>query len=539
VLTEVPAALPLATELRDTAGEARAREERARHKALRHELEQALANLAAALDAGDSVAAHRSNTQVEDVVAKLDEVSPELRGKVDSLLSRHAEVKRWQHWSNNQRRRTLCTELEGLLDSGMHPDAIATRVREARDEWLRLDAAEGIAADAQTTGGLSRHFQAACQRALKPTRVYFAKRKEVRASHAQEIEGLLARAATIGDDSTEWKTIAELRMQSGDALRALDDVDPRQRGEFARRLKDVIARLNALSVAHEREIEAAKVRLIEQATALENRADGATAARDAHDLQKRWTALGTGRRASDQRQWRAFRVACDAVFGKLDTQRKERDAATAATRDQAQQVLDELATLAASGGDAEAMRKQLRDLDARWSAIAIDDRTLSKRQRELHDNVTNVLKGADRRKRLARFSAALEKHAYLRAVETGARDPATWEALPAAGEFDTVLQARRGNAAAGATLPEEDQGARELLVRLEFLAGMDSPEDDRSLRMSLQVQRLSSRMRDRTAATPDRELTELLNAWFAQKPQPQALEQRFATAAQSVIDSLP
>jgi hypothetical protein len=57
--------------------------------------------------------------------------------------------------------------------------------------------------------------------------------------------------------------------------------------------------------------------------------------------------------------------------------------------------------------------------------------------------------------------------------------------------------------------------------------------------MNLQVQRLSSRMRDRTATTPERELSNLLNAWFAQPQQMPALEERFTAAAQAIIDSLP
>jgi len=541
VLADAPPAQPRAPAPEFAAAQAQAREDKTRHKAWRHGLEQSLDEMSAALESGDSAAALRLQAQIAQVAAQFAEVPAELREKMDAMLLRHAELKRWQHWSNNQRRRTLCADIEGLIDSGMHPDAVATRVREAREEWQRLDAAEGIAADAATNAaGISRRFHAVCQHALRPTRAYFAKRKEVRVTHAHEIEALLGRATAIGDDSTEWKTIAELRTQSSDALRSLDGVDPKQRGELAKRLKDVIARLSALSATHERDVEAAKNRLIEQATALANRADGAGAPRETHELQKRWTALGNGRRATDQRQWREFRAACDAVFGKLDAQRKERDAAAAATREQAQHMLDELAALGASSGDAETTRKQLRELDARWAATATDDRALSKRQRELHDQITLQLKDAERRKRLARFSAALGKYVFLRAIEAGTGSAAEWVQLPTAGEFDAALQTRHDRTAdTNNAATEDDEAARELLVHLEFLAGIDSPEEDRPLRMNLQVQRLSSRMRDRTATTPERELSNLLNAWFAQPQQMPALEERFTAAAQAIIDSLP
>src|SRR5947199_61411 len=73
----------------------------------------------------------------------------ELRMQLEQLQPRYAELKRWQHWSNNQRRRTLCTEIEALVDAGMHPDAVATRVHDARDEWQKLNAAEGAGDDAE------------------------------------------------------------------------------------------------------------------------------------------------------------------------------------------------------------------------------------------------------------------------------------------------------------------------------------------------------------------------------------------------------
>jgi hypothetical protein len=84
-----------------------------------------------------------------------------------------------------------------------------------------------------------------------------------------------------------------------------------------------------------------------------------------------------------------------------------------------------------------------------------------------------------------------------------------------------------------------EDAARDRLVELEFIAGIESPADDRQRRMNYQVQRLASRMRDRAAASPEAELAVLLAAWFAQAPQPDALESRFLRAADAAVASLP
>jgi hypothetical protein len=541
--TELPPQADPALAADAAKAKAHARERHARHKAQRHDIDKRLSEFAAALDTGDSALAHRLHGDIERGIAELDTVPDELRGKLDEQLVRYAEMKRWQHWSNNQRRRALCAAIESTIDSGMHPDAVATRVREAREEWQRLNAAQGIADDTQAGAGISRRFHGLCQRVLRPTNAYFAKRKEVRQSHAEQIDALLTSAAAIGADSTDWKGIAEIRAQASSALRALDGVEARRRTELAKRLKEILARFAAQATAHERDVEAAKTRLIEQATALSGRGEDAAAPREVRELQKRWTALGNGRRAADQRQWREFRAACDAVFGKLDAARIQREAAAAGAREEAQRLLEEFAALAASPpNDAEAIRKQLRELDSRWLAVAADDRALLKRQREVREAIALQIRESARRMRLARFAGAMQKYTLLHQLESGATDMASgWEDLPACAEFDLPLADRRARAQAGPcpAAAADDTAPRSILVRLEFLAGIDSPPEDRQLRMSHQVKRLSSRMREGAAATPESELSDLMRAWFAQASQTQILEDRFAAAARAAMDSLP
>jgi DNA repair protein SbcC/Rad50 len=522
------------------AAQADARSERERRSALQHDIERMLLALTGAIDSGDSAAAHRIHAEIHAGVKAMRGVPADLQHQLAPLEARHAEMTRWQHWSNNQRRRALCADIEALAGSGLHPDALATRVREAREEWQRLDAAEG-AGDGESSPGISRRFQALCHQALRPTKVYFSKRKEVRKSHGDEIEALLARAAAVADDNADWKMLAALRTEASAALRSLDEVDPRTRTTLAKRLKDVIARVSTLVEAHERDVQAAKQKLIEQAGALGGRGDQAALPREVRELQKRWTATGNGRRTIDQRQWREFRTACDAVFGKLDAARQEREAQTVASRAQAVDVLTELEALAGDEVEsAETIKARLRDLDARWQAVASDDRAFVQRQRQARDAIAARLKDAARRQRLSRYLVAIKKYTFIRSIESGASpSPDRWDAFAATtAQFDTALRTRLA-ATQSASAPEESEVAREILVQLESLAGIDSPAADRQLRMNHQVRRLSSRLRSGAAATPEPELDDLLTAWFAQAPQPQALEDRFENAATTAIDALP
>ena len=351
--------------------------------------------------------------------AALGSAANHLDKRVAPLHTRYVELKHWQHWSNQQRRKALCAEIEALAGTGAHPDALATRVREAREEWQRLDASLRGQFSAPAEGGMTRRFHALCQQVLKPTRSYFDKRSELRDLHQEQLQALLERADVTPEDGSDWKALIALRLELGNALRTLDGVDPRTRTALAKRLKATIAKIVPLIEAHEQDVEKARLRLIERATALTQGSDQKLALREVRELQKQWTALGQGKRGTDQRQWRAFRAACDAVFGKLDTERKEKDAQAGVVRIQIQALLEEFETLAADNSlPSDALKSRLRDLDLRWQAAKPNDRGLEQRQRSARDAITAHLGILGRRESLSRFTSALEKYSLLRELET-------------------------------------------------------------------------------------------------------------------------
>ncbi len=518
-----------------------AKRERELQRTRLRETEQLVEQYAVRLDAGDVSAAHESHATLASKLASLGDTPATLAARVAPLQARYAELAHWQRWSNDQRRQALCAEIEALPGAGLHPDALATRVRAAREEWQRLDAAQG-AGDRES--GLARRFNALCHRVLKPTKTYFEKRDAVRRSHADEIKALLQASAALPDDSIDWKSASALRKQLGDALRGLDAVEPRERTELAKRLKEAIATLAARIDGHAAGIESARGRLIERAAALGQGAELRDAARAVRELQREWTALGQGRRAADQRQWNEFRKHCDAVFGKLDAARNERAAADAATRAEADVILAQIEAVHRDAAQPlDASQAALRALAARWQTLPSPERNIEQRYRKAYDDAARRLQDAMRAKRLSRFTSALHKYALLRQLESGAvahAEATSWAASPSTADaLAQALDTRFDRARSAASTPTEDAAARARLVELEFLAGVETPDEDRDLRMQHQLQRLASRMRERAGTAPDAELARILTTWFAQAPQTDALERRFALAAQAAVSSLP
>lgn len=467
---------------------------------------------------------------------------------------RYSELSRWQHWGDNQRRRQLCEAIEQLAGTGLHPDAIATRVREAQAEWSRLDAIEGHAEQAGAIHGWARRFHAACRRALDPARSYFKKRQALRKTHAQEIAAALTEARAIPADSTDWPLITRTRHAIVNALRALDGVDPHERKALARNLKSTLTALDERLATRYADIEQAKSALIAEAEALAADAHARGAASAARALQQRWRDAGNGRRDRDQLQWKTFRAALDAVFGRLDAERSQRADRDVAARSRADALCGEIEQLA--GADDAPPRAAISRLEAEWDALRVRDEALQRRFRAAQSALRDAGLHRERATRRGPYDAWLARYALCRAAESSDQSSedlrAAWAASAVpdiaaaalAARFEAALSRRDASAieSSASESPGEsadDDAMRETLIGIEILAGVESPREDQERRRALQVERLSARMRGTAARTPHQELADLLARWTSLAPVPEHIDARLRRDLAAAIETLP
>ena len=103
----------------------------------------------------------------------------------------------------------------------------------------------------------------------------------------------------------------------------------RDERQLRKRFDALIEKIDA-RLEESRSKEVARLKdLVTQAEALKDTADLAAAMSAAKTLQRRWKEDVTGirlRHGEDQKFWRRFRSACDAVFARRDAEQIERDA---------------------------------------------------------------------------------------------------------------------------------------------------------------------------------------------------------------------
>ncbi|WP_395787257.1 DUF349 domain-containing protein [Aquimonas sp.] len=530
--TDAPMAMPVAGAGADAAAVATEptakREPAAPDEALREALKRGLAGvedqrLGVARPALDAVRAR---------LAAGIRATPAQREQQRALEAGVAEMERWQRWAGNKVRARLCDEVEALLGAGMHPDALANRLKELQDEWAKVEAAEPDHGEHAT--GIAKRFRALCNRAIAPARPYFEQRRTLRSQKATELEAVVTALDAEFEQAPD--DLKPLRERVVEALRALDEVDPRSRSTLDKRLRAQLAKVDEIRDARRAEAVAAKQELLERLR-FAARGDSARAIETAKAIQNEWKSAPRADRKTEDKLWAELRGLVDPLFEAVRADAQARSAGFAAAEAERRALLEAVQALGVEGDLAQA-DAQLAELEARWQAqqpareeAAEDPRrgardARSPRGREdSRSSGGRDDRGERRPPRPARaaegsiereFEKAIER---VRAAQKAQRDQRSRNALAnlAAAVLDAskdeqLSESERrelGNARARSV----DSDAREdALIRLELEAGIEGPSEAAARRRELQMQRLAERMGGAASAAEATPRAQLL-AW--------------------------
>lgn len=529
--------------------------------------------LEAAIGDGNLGAAHAARQALQDAALPAD-----LRRRLSAADAELGKLDQWQRWAGNKVRSRLCDEAEALAGSGLHPDAVATRVKELQAEWSRLDALEPVA----PPEGLTRRFRALCQRAMAPTREFFDKRRQLREQRADMIAALIERVATVQttDAAIDANAARELRRELTDALRALDEVPSERRGALGRALRDRLAAIDAALDAAREQAMLQKRRLLATLKRELGHADDEAAASLAKSAQAEWKRLPRADRKQEDALWAELRALIDPLFDRLRGREQGAREQQAAAEADARALLDELDALAAAEPErllhADA---HLEALITRWRGLTAvepaasesrgpgergpaERRPPSRNARDPRGNTREPRPARREHPLESRFSAAVARVQAARQAALRRRERQTMLALGEAGRLLDRLRSESspeqheaiasGIAAldlpadarallqprlAPGLLPEgaADADATEALaVRAELAAGLDSPVEATAIRRQEQMRRLASRLEGGSTAEPAdeirRRMIELQAMPGIEPARREALQQRILAA---------
>lgn len=503
--------------------------EQAQRRQWRERTHAAIQHYAAALDAGKFADARAARAVLQQIETDWPKSHWDEARHYADLDAQYAKLEHWQQWSSRDQKKRLCEAAEALIGSGLHPDALITRVRELQAEWERLLAGDGAA---EANDGLTRRFRALIHQSVAPARPYLEKRKELRSEKGRAVaEFLDAAESALADAELPLQQLLEWRSKFNEAGTQIADLvgsDRRDAGLRRKRLADAVhARIEAFNSG----AAEAKQKLIAQVRRQLANADAREQVNIAKSVMPQWKSLPRGQRKTEDALWNELRALIDPVFEReRDEGQRVRDERNA-QQQAVVQVLAELDALAEAELAADVLRHQANDLRQRFQAIDSrgrdDDLSFDRAMAKIERRVAALRADHVRAQRLQ----LREQSAQLALIEqriVAESDLAGPEAaLSALREHGLGAELTARFDAARSACSNEDRRAAlrdaladqaaiaDLAIRAEFAAGLPSPDAWREHRRAHQMARLADKLGGGAAFKAGDERAALWREWLA------------------------
>ncbi len=484
--------------------------------------------------------------------------------RLQAITPQVRELQSWRKWGADGARERLCTEMEALVGHETEPRDLATRISHLRTEWNRLRT-DGSA----TQRTLSKRFDKAAEQAYQPCQHYFSQQAAERASNLETKRDLCDQLETYlvtADWShIDWKDAFKTQQRFSNDWRRAGPVDRRKSKDIAQRYHQAMATLKERLDRERKRNLGQRHALIEQVRALLDGEDVQKTINECKQLQKQWQTTVPGKRQQEDAIWKEFRGACDAVFARRQQQHDDRQKAWLLNKARKQQLCERIEALSTTTIDSlPDAEYQSRQTTAEWEATGPaarnDNAALEQRfakAGKAFDEHRKALRKTEQRLQLDQLR---NKAALCHEVERLLEEPdpniakshlhtteERWNALPALNEaaIEKAIQQRYARAQKALVAGGEEQQRlsaelsanlavrQDLCLRMEILAGVESPPEARQARLQLQTRRLAGAI-GKGAGDIFGTWAKLEHDWYLSGAAPEAeealLQQRFDKA---------
>lgn len=469
----------------------------------------------------------------------LAELDPHLAGKwqrrIRDALQETEKLNDWRKWANAPKKEELIKTVENLIGRHEDPHELARQIQKAREDWKMLGASEA-------SKELWERFNDACNRAYEPCQQFFAQEAEERQRNQQLREAFVEKLETFVNtadwNTVNWKKVEHLIQNAHVEWNSFGPTDWKARQALGERFHEAVEKIRAQVHQEWAKNLAIKQKIVADASALVASDNTQEASLKVRELQKRWTTAGRVSQKDERRLWKEFRAACDAVFQKRTQKRNE---AVEKIRESEHRLVDICESLERISQLQDAEFDQglagVRDLQEEWKQTSM---TVEKLSTQIEKRFRDALKDIDeakyifkRRKQLLDLVTTQERgqklETYIQAIAEGNSPKveaiaAEWQSLPIAKTpYLQKIDKRLQQVLASADQPGEisrmrsqsEQEKRQLAVRYEILAEIDTPPNFTQDRVAYQMNRLATDIGKGVHIDPWQEFLVLEQEWFA------------------------
>ncbi len=489
-------------------------------KQLQNKTEQLLSVLAEALESGSSERAIQSWDKIQGNISNAaNQVRSSLQKQADTYRAKLTELRDWKIFAAAEKKKELISQMQHLIESRMHASDRSKHISKMHKEWKLLG-------HSNQNEILWKQFKKYSDLAYELCKDYFKQKKQLMARNLlrrREIcEALELELKNMSDDGTSISLINKILNKSEQDWKRYTPIEQSKVKGIQKRFYATVKQLRKIRKIAVTTNARQKQELVIQAKALASLEDNKKAMSEAKRLQQEWKKAGPGSYKEDNKHWHEFRAACDTIFSKRDKESEELQAELKLAETKLMALLRSLSDLLNKDEDSfREARTNYQDLTQEFSN-SLDPRLKSQRKRLL-DQFNTVKRQIDIRYRslpdkrqLLLKNSIVAKTKILRRLEElmlNANDQTTieackktvdravWTKIGASGalELDKKLEHRLQMAletkSAGALaerLSLSEKEFRALCIKAEIRANIETPVEDKPLRMKIQLEQLQS-----------------------------------------------
>ena len=366
---------------------------------LEAELDQHLQQLENTLDQGQLNAAGAARSKAQHTLKRVEKLATaqlqQRKATYHRLLGRFSELQDWRRFGSDHVREDLINEMQQLIQSGLPARELANNVRELRNQWRQLDRKGGPAPEP-----IWNRFNDIAEQAYTPVIADRQRHQQQQQQAAQQrvefCELLASEYAQIEWSTPDWPVIDKRIQEARKQWHELGGVDSTTWKKLNQRFIDAVKPFERKLVEVRKSEIARRERLIKQVQQLAQESDIDIAIRQAKTAQIGWKPLVSAARQVEQKLWREFKAATDAVFARRtamhESEQLEQQANSSAKTALCEQLQQLITTDHANWSAARSERDQLID---EWKTIGPALRHQYKSLQQRFDQLTRAFDEAE------------------------------------------------------------------------------------------------------------------------------------------------
>ena len=502
-------------------------------KAIQRKISLLIDDMDKALEDKQIKQSHKIHKDIQRLLSQIGAKQSEIfHNQLSLRVKQLNELRDWQGYASTPRQQALCDAMERIAEKNIEPRDKADQIKSMQKEWKQLGGASDQA--------LWTRFKAAADNAYLPCKAFFDEQNTLKQTNIEKRIKLISQLNEFIQSNdwtqTDWKAVETINRQARLEWKEAYPVDFKAnkalQGQFNNLLKSFDEQLDN----QRNENIALKIEIIDKAKALVALEPIDEAINQAKALQQDWQKVGITPHKQDREAWKTYRAICDQIFARRDEAKNLRKQEINASIEHSTNYCNDIKAFADSVQtlSLSEMTSGLSSFRKKYKEIPSLPRKQSEELQSRFESALNIIKQAisvqENKQVLQEWDEISRKSTLCRSYyynektkQDQDQDQKTIDAafdsrinLPKATE--TALKSLWISVKAGSLKSEtiiDIEKARSLCIACEVAAGLESPEEDKALRMQLQVNRLTIGMSSNSEhQSRESQLNDLLLDWY-------------------------